>query len=56
MGNKKIKINEEQLKEIIYNDIFRVSYSNPLSLMMYGKIDEGYYASYPIEKIKKYIY
>lgn len=55
MGNKKIKINEEQLKEIIYNDIFRVSYSNPLSLMMHGKIDEGYYASYPIEKVKKYI-
>ena len=55
MGNKKIKINEGQLKEIIYNDIFRVSYSNPLSLMMHGKIDEGYYASYPIEKVKKYI-
>lgn len=55
MNNKKIKINEKQLKDIIHNDIYKVSYGNPLSLMMYDEINEGYYASYPIEKVKKYI-
>lgn len=55
MKNKIIKINESQLKDIIFNDIYSISYANPISLKMHDKINEGYYASYPVEKVKEYI-